>query len=263
MSQILQLHSKIVNPSSYIVDIGASAGTESDPVWEFVTNEKYRGLCIEGLDWKVAELKTKTKFDIYNGYITPDNALELFKQYDVPINLDILKIDIDGYDLEVLRTILRVYKPRIIIAEINEKIPPPILFEVNYSETYKWDESHFFGFSIQSGEAVMNIFGYKILNVYDLINILCIDESLCDAIGCSKINDVASLYKKEYVDNPERNIWYNEDVNHWLDILDADELQHDICRYFCASNPRSLFSNKIKTKDLDFTIGIQGIQQSP
>jgi hypothetical protein len=120
------IFSNINNPSFYVIDIGASIGVNTDPVYNFIINKQFRGLCIEGDTTKVKTLKTKTNFDIYNGYITPLNAINIFETYKVPYVFDILKIDIDGYDLEVLRVILQKYKPKIIIAEINEKIPPPI-----------------------------------------------------------------------------------------------------------------------------------------
>jgi hypothetical protein len=247
------LQSKIPNPSNYIIDIGASTGIGSDPVYNFIINPKYTGLCIEGDKDKVEILKTRTAFDVYNGYITPENALELFVQFNVPLRPDILKIDIDGYDIDVLRKILSVYKPSIIVAEINEKIPPPILFEVKYTPTYQWDESHCYGFSIQSAASVLG-HSYKIHEIFDLINITCIHHDLCDTIGINKVNDVATLYKNEYILNPSRPfLEWNDDVNHWLDIEDPYELYHDICRYF-SINRRSTFNVKTKIKDIDFTV---------
>ena len=44
---------------------------------------------------------------------------------------------------------------------VFSKIDP----EIKYKETYSWDESHCFGFSISSGEKVMNANKYKILTI--------------------------------------------------------------------------------------------------
>ena len=99
---ISNINNKILNPSKYIVDIGSSYGAECDPVYDFLSRNEYSGLCIEGNTEKTNVLKTKTKFNIHNGYITPHNILSVFKQYNVPIFIDILKIDIDGFDLEII-----------------------------------------------------------------------------------------------------------------------------------------------------------------
>ena len=147
---LLDLHKKISNPSNYIIDIGASTGVATDPVYNFIINKNFKGLCIEGDKSKIPILRINTQFDIFDDFITPLNIINIFEKFNVPINLDVLKIDIDGFDLEILRIILQKYQPSIIVAEINEKIPPPILFEVLYKDNYSWDESHCFGFSLQS-----------------------------------------------------------------------------------------------------------------
>ena len=255
--EIHNLQSKISNPSNYIIDIGASSGVESDPVYTFIVNPNYKGLCIDGNKDKIVELKKKTHFDIYDGYITPINAIDIFKKYNVPINIDILKIDIDGYDLAVLREILSIYKPSIIIAEINEKIPPPILFEVNYSDKYSWDESHLYGFSIQSADSVIGSFGYKITQIYELYNIICINYNLCDKEGIDRKTDIFQLYKNEYILNPLKNdLWWNDDIQYWLEIHDIDELCFEINRYFSCVNTRSKFDKKTKICGVDYTLSI-------
>jgi hypothetical protein len=240
---------KIENPSFYIIDIGASTGVNTDPVFKFINNINYKGLCIEGNSQCIDELKTKTHFDIYNGYITPLNISTVFESYKVPHNIDILKIDIDGYDLEVLRVILSKYKPRIIIAEINEKIPPPVCFEVKYKEDYSWDYSHCFGFSIQSGAKVMNDNNYKIVSVYEINNILCINDELCKLFEMQSTNTdeyIKNLYKKGYIDNLKRFrlLPWNKNINCWLVIDDIEVLKNEITNFFVQT----------KMKDIDFTI---------
>lgn len=253
------IFSKIQNPEFYVIDIGASFGVETDPLFPFITNNKFKGLCIEGNSTKVTKLKTVTNFDIHCGYITPLNAIDIFQRYGVPSTFDILKIDIDGYDLEVLRSILKIYKPKIIIAEINEKIPPPICFEVKYKHDYSWDESHFFGFSVQSAAQLMNTNNYKILSIYDLNNIVCIDTELCGVLQIENTNSeeyVKALYKEGYIDRLERLhiLPWNEGVNYWLNINNKEILKEEITNYFVYNNNRSRFEIKTKIKDIDFHI---------
>lgn len=257
-NKITNIHSLITNPSYFVVDIGASTCSVNDPVFSFITNDNFCGLCIEGSkqnEWQLQQNVSKT-FDIHIGYITPYNIIDVFQRFNVPIELDILKIDIDGYDLEVLRKVLEIYKPKIIIAEINEKIPPPILFEVKYKDNYEWDYSHCFGFSIASGEKVLSRFGYKIDSIYELNNILCVDNELSYLLDKA---DVATIYKNEYVNNRSRiaTLPWNENVNHWLEITDKVTLYNEIVTYFTTNNNRSVFQNKNKTLDIDFSIEIE------
>ena len=252
------LLSRVENRTNYIIDIGASGGSSTDPVYSYITNNSYKGLCIEAVDDRVQHLKqvVAPSFDIYSGYCTPQNVLGLFQQYNVPSSPDILKIDIDSYDLAVLRSILTLYKPKIIIAEINEKIPPPVQFEVLFKENYIWDESHFYGFSIASGEKVMNHYGYKILKIVDLCNILCVDKEICESLGLSLENNVKNLYQKEYTFHFTRLsiLPWNENVNYWQSIESVETLRMEIQNYFETKNDRSKFSIKTKRKDVDFLL---------
>jgi hypothetical protein len=237
-----------------VVDIGASGGIESDPVYSFITNPAFKGLCIEGNLEKVEYLRRKTACDVCSEYIYPHNILSIFSKFNVPIDIDILKIDIDGFDLEVIRKILEVYKPKIIIAEINEKIPPPIIFEVLYKDNYAWDESHFFGFSIKAGEVLMKKHGYSIIDMYDLNNILCVNSDL-SSILVMEAQSVDELYEEQYTKHPKRleMFSWNSDVSHWLEIKDKDALKDNIIEYFCNNNNRSRMEIKTKERS-DFVI---------
>lgn len=243
-----------MNPSYYVVDIGASGGIESDPLYSFITNPVFKGLCIEGNLEKVEYLRRKTSCDVCSEYIYPHNILSIFSKFNVPIDIDVLKIDIDGFDLEIIRKILEIYKPKIIIAEVNEKIPPPIVFEVLYKENYAWDESHFFGFSIKAGEVLMKKHGYSIIDMYDLNNILCVNSDLYSILGM-EAQSVDELYEEQYAKHPKRLEMFpwNYDVSHWLEIKDKNALKDDIIEYFCKYNIRSRM--EIKTKERgDFII---------
>lgn len=256
--ELQDLFSRIKDKSNYIIDIGSSYGVDTDPIYNFITDKNLTGLCIEGDTMKAYQSTNviASTFTIINGYITPDNAIEIFTQMNVPISPDILKIDIDGYDLSLIRTILTKYKPKIIIAEINEKIPPPVEFEVLYNVNYKWDASHFYGFSIASGERVMTKYGLKILGIYDLNNILCINHELCDAIGTPYETNVHAIYEKDYITNDMRksSLSWNENVNHWLEIKDVNLLIKEITSYFETNNDRSNLEVKTKVKNIDFVI---------
>lgn len=51
--------------------------------------------------------------------VTPQNVLDLFIQSHVPMEPDFLGVDIDGQDFYVVHTILRKYKPRVLVVETN------------------------------------------------------------------------------------------------------------------------------------------------
>ena len=123
------------------MDIGASVG--GGIAFPILCDKAYSGIAIECAASNYEKLKqavTNDKIHIHHGYATPDSICSILKSYNTPHSPDLIKIDIDGYDLQVIRAILTTYRPKVIFAEINEKIPPPIHFEILHNPNYFWDD---------------------------------------------------------------------------------------------------------------------------
>ena len=101
----------------------------------------------------------------------------------------------------------------------------------------------------------MNNFGYKIIEIYDFSNIICINKELKEKLD---INDVSieELYKQQYINNHNRFncLPWNENVNYWLEIKDKEVLKNEIINYFSTNNNRSKFEIKTKIFNKDFKV---------
>jgi hypothetical protein len=245
---------KLPKPNKYVVDIGTSIGVVTDPAYKYITNKEYNGLCIEGNSANIPTLCSCTHFDIHIGYINPENVLNIFETYNVPIEFDYLKSGMGGYDLEVLRVILSKYKPAIICAEINEKIPPPIAFEVKYKPSYVWDYSHCFGFSIAAGERVFSQYGYTIVDMYEYDNIIVVRNDIITSCSITNVPNIKSIYEHGYTKKESRFTMrpWNQSVEYWQHITDTDFLRQNIIYYFENINERSKFDIKTKRLNVDF-----------
>ena len=100
---------------------------------------------------------------------------------------------------------------------------------------------------------------YKVFSIYDLNNILCIDDELCKSldIECSNSGEyIDNLYDSEYINASNRCVTlpWNDNVNYWLNISDTQILKNEIINYFVNINDRSKLKNKTKIKDVDFVI---------
>jgi len=258
---VVDLQKKIATPTNYVIDIGASYGVSSDPVYPFIVDSTFRGLCIEGLSDRIPRLRENIAptFDVHNEFVNPGNICDIFEKYNVPVELDVLKVDIDGYDLDLLRAILKKYRPKIIISEINEKIPPPVCFEIPYRDNYAWDNSHCFGFSLSAGKKVMDEHQYKILSVYELNNMLCCNVELCDTLGLDRATDEMGVYRKGYKSKLSERIEHlpwNAGVERWLHINDKHKLIDEIRHYFTQVNDRSQFAVKTKVEGTEFLLSL-------
>lgn len=219
----------------YVVDIGARDGP--GPVYELMKTRGFDGLCIEGDPNSYQALcynLPQSNVAKHCEFVTPHNICEIFKKHNVPKQMFALKIDIDGYDYEVLYTILASYSPAVVIAEINEKIPPPIYFQTLYNPDYVWGTNHFFGFSLQAGYILMEKCGYIIVKLLEGNNIVCIRKDL--ALSIPQIGAM-EMYKRDYLPYTNKFPW-NRDIHHWTQICDditkIDEQVNDMIDYFTS-----------------------------
>jgi|1_EtaG_2_1085319.scaffolds.fasta_scaffold09322_3 hypothetical protein len=113
-------------------------------------------------------------FDLVTKKVTPDNIVEEIQRVTDNTNPKLVDIDIDGYDFFVLKALLEKISPSLLVAEINEKIPPPIKFTVNYWPEYWFadvnrygtvDDSHFYGMSLSKFYELANEYGYDVINL--------------------------------------------------------------------------------------------------
>lgn len=247
-----------ISEYKYIVNIGCGDGITQDPLNVFNNDFNYKGLYIDGNNHKclLAEKNMSQNYKILHKILTPNNVLQIFEENNVPRNLDILKIDIDGYDLAVIRKILlNNYIPKVIISEINEKIPPPIKFEVLFNESYSWATDHFYGYSLSQGYEFYNENNYHILSLYDMNNVMCIHKNIYDSnrefIKTSLPIDINLLYNEGYVKYKSQFPW-NNDVDHWLSITDKNDLINNIKSYYGAGTNKHQKRKYIQ--DVDYII---------
>ena len=117
-------------------------------------------------------------------FLTVDNIVDLFRKYKVPREFDLLSIDLDMFDFWFLVTILKYYKPRLIVAEVNPTLGYNIYKQnykhflqsfhdlnavplvVNHPKTMTqrtWDGSRYSGANPLAFQLLVKEFGYKMV----------------------------------------------------------------------------------------------------
>ena len=224
--KLLQICTELNISNGYYVDIGASDGWTSSSTFPFARSNNFSGLSVELDDKKFKKMQYIYK-NFQNAHlsktkVTPLNILDLLNEFDVPQNFDILNLDIDSYDLFVIRNLLQSFRPKIVSMEINEKIPPPIYFTVNYDENHYWKGDHFFGCSLQAAHEELSKFGYKLYTVIynnaifisNDLNIKFLDLTLTEFYEIGYVN---KLDRKE-------KFSYNNDVDVLLEMNTSEAL---------------------------------------
>jgi hypothetical protein len=151
-----------------------------DSTENLLLNKEWKGLIIEG---DINNIKTihekyyrKNVLIEYN-FVTIKNINNIFKKHNVPKDFDALCIDIDGMDYWIWSAIK--YQPKIVCIEYNSIHKPPKLAVQEYNENNKWNETRWFGASLQSLVNLGKKRGYEL-------------------IGCKEDGSDAFFVKKEY-----------------------------------------------------------------
>jgi len=165
--------------------------------------------------------------NLYKHTITTDNIIDIFKQYNIPNEIDLLSVDIDSHDFYVLEKILSQYSPRIIVCEYNATHLPDqdkiVKKEIN---TF---HGNYFGASILSFYRLGRKYNYSLVYANQKgVNLFFVRDSVLHGskYTIKNINDVVSIYRTpKYGKGPngghEEDRFHNEYINtqHLWDTL--------------------------------------------
>ncbi|HEX8456513.1 MAG TPA: hypothetical protein VF656_04250 [Pyrinomonadaceae bacterium] len=196
------------------VDIGAGDGVRGSNTYALF-RAGWRGVGFEGSSRKVCRLAAAYKHlpqvSAARCFVRPSNVAALLKAYDVERDFGVLSLDIDSYDYWVLDAVLTEFRPRVVVTEINEKIPPPVRFVVHYDPAFQMTH-HFFGYSIASLEDLAARHDYAILEV-EYNNAFLAPRELPGV----RPQDAATAYRRGYLERPDRREKFRANAN--MEIL--------------------------------------------
>jgi hypothetical protein len=208
--------------AGFFVDIGAGDGVALSPTLPLFRSPVWPGLAIEPDPEKfcrlsVAFLDREAELSLVRAKVTPATILDLFRACRVPQRFDVLKLDIDSYDLFVLEAILAAHRPGVIVMEVNEKVPPPLYFTVLYAEDHSWSGDHFYGCSLVAASTLLRPAGY-VLESMQLDNAYFVRADLADG----RIADLApaDAFREGYARRPGRRrlFTHNADMDDLLEM---------------------------------------------
>jgi hypothetical protein len=183
------------------VDIGAGDGIRwSNTHALFVAG--WKGLAIEADANKYRKLKRAYRryatVSTCNEAASPDSVASLLRSYNIEKVFEVLSLDIDGNDYWVLQAILEEFRPRLIVTEINEKIPTPLRLITKYDPEFQL-RHHFYGFSIMSLADLCRKYDYAILELEYNNAFLAPRELAGDRAVAPE-----TAYRAGYLDRPDR-----------------------------------------------------------
>lgn len=138
----------------WFVEFGAMDGVTGSNTFGLAVNG-WNGLYIEGDQKYIPHLSNNIRpwpnLRMLNEYVTcePGQTLdELLLKADIPKDLDLLSIDIDGNDYWVWKS--TAVRPKIVVIEYNCHCDPGVSKTIPYDPGHRWQYDDFFGASAKA-----------------------------------------------------------------------------------------------------------------
>jgi len=124
----------ISDNNRWCVEFGAWDGRYLSNTYNLIANRGYSAVLVEGDRKKFRQLQKNFRA---NEKVIPIHAFVGFEEYDgldsllratdIPVDFDLLSIDIDGNDYHVWAAV-KQYRPKVVVIEYNPTIPNPVEF---------------------------------------------------------------------------------------------------------------------------------------
>ena len=160
----LLINNIAISDNKYCVEIGYDSNTLTGGcganTTDLIVNYGWNSLLL------TADFENPS-INLYNHFLTPDNVCLIFEQYNVPIELDYLSIDIDSTDLWVLDKILEKYKPKFYSVEYNLNVPIDYAITFPNDSTEVWQRDKMFGASLKCFDILAQKYDYSLVFAMD------------------------------------------------------------------------------------------------
>jgi hypothetical protein len=133
---ILEQVFKLIKPAKkekWCVEFGAWDGVKFSNTRQLIINNGWRSVLIEPNKRRFKELRKNNQDSsaiLMNKYVTfegKDTLDKLLSKTKIPVDFDLLSIDIDGNDYHIWKSVKK-YVPKVVVIEFNPTIPPEIEF---------------------------------------------------------------------------------------------------------------------------------------
>ena len=164
---INEIFRRIGVKSRHFVEFGVGNGLENNTA--FLLGQGWRGSWIEGdaslareIQSKLGGYLKKGGLNFLNSFITAENIESLFKQMDVPVEFDLLSLDIDRNTYHVWKA-LKAFKPRVVVVEYNAIFPSSVKWIAKYDAARVWNMTSYWGASLKAYEELGEELGYALV----------------------------------------------------------------------------------------------------
>jgi hypothetical protein len=150
----------------FCVEIGASDGLRNSNTARLVREQGWAGMMIESADYRFGKLRDNyvgvDHVRLVQARVQPATVDQLLADAGVPVDLDLVSIDIDGNDYWVWQAIER-FRPQVVVIEYNPYYAPPERWVMKQNPAHEWDGTTYYGASLESLAALGKRKGYELI----------------------------------------------------------------------------------------------------
>ncbi len=211
----------IPGESRWCCEFGAWDGKKYSNTYQLLSNKDWSGVLIEADPVKFKELpktfENNNKIKFFNRFVNfsgQDTLDEILAETSIPLDFDLLSIDIDGNDYHIWDSLVK-YSPKVVIIEYNQSIAN----HIEYVQKPDVNINH--GNSILSLTKLAKLKGYELVAVTDLngiyvkkefYNLFKIDDNSLDKLRpfAPYVTDILQFYDGTLLlSGYQKMIWHN------------------------------------------------------
>jgi hypothetical protein len=121
-------------PRGWCVEFGAWDGRYLSNTYNLIANKGFSAVMIEGSARRCRDLQATFKdnprvlaLNAFVGFTADDGLDAILSRTPIPVDFDVLSIDIDGNDYHVWNAVT-LYQPRVVVIEYNPTVPTAVDF---------------------------------------------------------------------------------------------------------------------------------------
>lgn len=164
---IAEIFQRIGTKNKVFVECAPADGLENNTV--YLLTMGWKGLWVEASPHHIKAIGKRFLKRIQDGtlrveheFISSENINTILGKASIPVDFDLLSIDIDRNDFWIWKQI-QEYHPRVVVIEYNPIFPPGCEWVVEYDALAAWDETSNAGASLTSLQILGGQKGYKLV----------------------------------------------------------------------------------------------------
>jgi len=171
---ISEIFNRIGSKDRTFVEIGSGNGLENNTAYLLLKG--WSGTWFDGGDANITDSRKHfskaiqaNSLKVEKALFTKENAAAILSANGVPLEFDLLSLDIDRNTYHVWHALAQ-YRPRVAVIEYNASILPGDEWVIEYHPDKSWNSTTTFGASLKSLEILGNQMGYDLVGC-DLVGV--------------------------------------------------------------------------------------------